>query len=665
MAIKENELIKKPNTPIQMTPEEISELMKCADPITGPKYFMKNYYYIRHPVKGKLIYEPFDYQDRMIDIFNNYRKVINLVPRQMGKTTTAAGYLLWYAMFVPNSTILVAAHKFSGAQEIMNMIRYGYESVPDFIRAGVTTYNKGSLEFDNGSRIVSSATTENTGRGMAISLLYCDELGFLRNTIAKAFWTSISPTLATGGRCIITSTPNSDEDQFAQLWKGANKCVDEYGNPTDIGHNGFKAFRAFWEEHPDRDDKWAADQIAELGQERFDREFGCITGDSQVTIKWPNNTVQNVYILELNNILDSQNQSQLIKNTLNLQVLTDSGYSKFDGVAIKGKQQTINLDVGNKSISCTADHKFYFEDKSTVEAGNLVVGDKVITNSGIETVSSTKIANVELVYDLINVEKNNRYYANNILISNCEFLIWEETLINANKLTTLEGIDPIEKQGQIRWYKKPEADKTYVVSLDPSLGTGGDASAIQVLELPTFVQVAEWQHNKTMIKQQIFIIKAITEYLATIVPENNIYYSIENNTIGEAGLLAISEIGEENFKGIFLSEPNKKGVGKRYRKGFTTSNNSKLNACSKLKQLVETKKLTIYSKNLISELKTYVAVGNSFAAKPGEHDDLVSSLLLAIRMSQSLQRFDSDIDSAIRGVGGNDDYREPFPFFVL
>jgi hypothetical protein len=122
---------------------------------------------------------------------------------------------------------------------------------------------------------VSQTTTENTGRGMSITLLYLDEFAFVRPTIAKEFWTSITPTLSTGGKAIITSTPNSDEDQFAYLWTGANKCEDEYGNPTDIGINGFKAFRAKWQEHPDRDDKWAAQQRAALGEERFRREMVC------------------------------------------------------------------------------------------------------------------------------------------------------------------------------------------------------------------------------------------------------------------------------------------------------------------------------------------------------------------------------------------------------
>ena len=96
-----------------------------------------------------------------------------MMPRQTGKSTSAAGYLLWYAMFVPDSTILIAAHKYDGSQEIMQRVRYAYELCPDHIRAGATNYNKGSIDFENGSRIMSATTTENTGRGMSISLLYC------------------------------------------------------------------------------------------------------------------------------------------------------------------------------------------------------------------------------------------------------------------------------------------------------------------------------------------------------------------------------------------------------------------------------------------------------------------------------------------------------------
>lgn len=515
----ESILIKKPNLQESYTIEQIQEFVKCADPITGPEYFLSKYFYIQHPVKGRLLYTPFDYQKRLVDSYHKYRFSISLMPRQTGKSTTAAGYLLWYAMFVPDSTILVAAHKFTGSQEIMQRIRYAYESVPDFIRAGAVTYNKGSIDFDNGSRIVSTTTTDNTGRGMSISLLYLDEFAFVKPRMAKEFWTSISPTLATGGKCIITSTPNSDEDQFAIIWKNANKCTDEYGNETELGINGFKAFRSYWWEHPDRDENWEKEQRAQLGEERFRREMLC------------------------------------------------------------------------------------------------------------------------------------------------EFLIEEETLINSIVLAEMAGIDPMTKQGQVRWYKKPEPTKTYVVALDPSLGTGGDPAAIQVLELPTMYQVAEWKHNKTPIQQQIKLLAEITKTLVEVTgTSNNVYYSVENNTLGEAALVAISETGEENIKGIFLSEPKRAGATRTYRKGFTTTNKTKISACSKLKNLIESKKMIVASKILISELKTFIASENSFKAKLGETDDLVMAMLLAIRMATFLREFDMNLDERLKD--NSDDMIMPMPFII-
>jgi hypothetical protein len=160
------------------------------------------------------------------------------------------------------------------------------------------------------------------------------------------------------------------------------------------------------------------------------------------------------------------------------------------------------------------------------------------------------------------------------------------------------------------------------------------------------------------------ILKEICQHITeTIGTQNSVYYSVENNTLGEAALVVISELGEENIAGVFLSEPKRGATGIRYRKGFTTTNKSKLAACSKLKSLIETKRMTIASKALLSELKTFVASGNSYAAKVGETDDLVMSTLLAIRMMQMLQNFDADLDAEIRD--GADNFIEPMPFIVF
>ena len=511
-------LVKAPHTRQIYTQQQIDEFRQCADPVTGPIYFLDNFFYIQHPTRGRMLYHPFDYQRRLIDTYHRYRFSISMMPRQTGKSTSAAGYLLWYAMFVPDSTILVAAHKYTGSQEIMQRIRYAYESVPDHIRAGAVDYNKGSLTFDNGSRIVSATTTENTGRGMSISLLYADEFAFVRPTIATEFWTSISPTLATGGKAIITSTPNSDEDQFALLWKGANRCEDEYGNPTDVGQNGFRAYRSFWNEHPDRDEAWAQQQRAALGTDRFRREM------------------------------------------------------------------------------------------------------------------------------------------------DCEFIINDETLIAPAKLIDLQGREPEYKTGEVRWYKKPEKDRIYVVGLDPSLGTGGDPAAIQVFEANSTEQVAEWRHNRTDIPTQVRILSNIIQHIHDITRDDKvIYYTVENNSIGEAALISIAEYGEENIRGYFLSEPGGSS-GRRFRKGFNTTHKPKLAACAKLKHLVESNRMRVHSRSLISEFKTFVASGTSYAAKQGETDDLVMATLLVIRMLQILQSYHSDLDTHMRDH--TETMIEPLPFVM-
>ena len=354
----------------------------------------------------------------------------------------------------------------------------------------------------------------------------------------------------------------------------------------------------------------------------------------------------------------------LLKNNLGLEVLTDTGWSNFNGLLLRGEKKTVVVKTTHNRIVCTPDHKFYKPNFEFIEAGSLKPRHKILSKFGVESVVSVGIADYSFVYDLLEVEKNHRFYANNLLVKNCEFLIFDETLISASCLLDLQSANPIEKQGQVRWYHRPRRGSTYIVSLDPSLGTGGDYAALQVLELPSCVQVAEWQHNRTPIPGQVRVLKEICNHIyEQIGTENDIYYSLENNTLGEAALISVAEMGEENIRGIFLSEPARAGNSRRYRKGFTTTNKSKLAACAKFKNMVETKKMILTSPNLISELKNFVANGGAFAAKPGETDDLVMSMLLAVRMVQILQHYDPDLDSKLRD--SMDDMISPMPFIMM
>lgn len=354
---------------------------------------------------------------------------------------------------------------------------------------------------------------------------------------------------------------------------------------------------------------------------------------------------------------------ELIKNKLGLQVLTDTGWSDFDGVLNKGQRQVALVQLEQASIRATLDHKIFTDNFVALMVKQLKPGVKIHTTLGIQKVVSVTILEIETVYDLLNVKNNHRFYANGILCSNCEFIIFDETLINPLHLVEMSGIEPIERQGQVRWYRKPTQGNIYVVALDPSLGTGGDPAAMQIVELPSLMQVGEWRDNKTPVQRQVRILQEVTTYINDCIKsENDIYYSVENNTLGEAALVAISEIGEENIRGIFLSEPARSGTGRSYRKGFTTLTKSKIAACSKLKSWIETGKLKIASKMLLSELKTFVAKGTSFEAKIGETDDLVMSMLLAVRIVQLIQNFDASIDQSLQT---QDEFVEPLPFVMM
>jgi hypothetical protein len=240
----------------------------------------------------------------------------------------------------------------------------------------------------------------------------------------------------------------------------------------------------------------------------------------------------------------------------------------------------------------------------------------------------------------------------------CEFLIADETLIAPAKLIDLQGREPLYKTGEVRWYKRPQAGRIYAVGLDPSLGTGGDPAAIQVFEANSTEQVAEWRHNRTDIPTQIRIMADIIRHINDEVKDpKSIYYSVENNSIGEAALISIQEYGEEKIQGYFLSESGK------HRKGFNTSNKPKLAACAKFKHLIESRRMTISSASLVTELKNFVAHGVGYAAKPGETDDLIMAALLVVRMLQVLQSYHTDLDSHMRDH--QDNLIEPLPFVML
>lgn len=258
-----NPQIKKANTEQEYTHEHVVELQKCAK---NPFYFIDNYVVIQHPVEGIIPFKLRDYQKRIMQCYAENRFSIVLSPRQIGKSVLSAAYLYWYAAFTFDKTILIASYKNDHAMEMIYRIKQIYENLPHWLKPGVMEdgWNKHSVSFDNGSRILSEATSATSGRGFSISMLYLDEFAFVAPNIQEEFWVSISPTLSTGGNCIITSTPNGDNNIFAELWRGAQ-----------TNSNGFAYVRTYWDEVPGRDEEWKKSEIARIGERQFRQEQEC------------------------------------------------------------------------------------------------------------------------------------------------------------------------------------------------------------------------------------------------------------------------------------------------------------------------------------------------------------------------------------------------------
>lgn len=506
-----NDLIKSPHTVTEFSADQLRELKKCAkDPI----YFISKYCYIQSQETGRTLFKLRPYQIRIIKSLHSHRFNILRIGRQAGKSETTAAYAFWFACFHPDKNVLLASNKQKGATDLMNRIKYMYESTPNFLRPGVLFYNRGSIEFDNGSHIWSEATTADTGRGRAVALFISDELAHVKKNIQELMWASIFPTLSTGGSCVVMSTPNGDNELFAELWRGA-----------EAGTNGFAPVFVPIEEIPGRDAAYQEMMRSKFGDLKFRQEF----------------------------LAEFLSDDPLLIRSLTLQGLKET--------------EPIFIDKG--------------------------------------------------------------------------FVFWKE----------------------------PDPHKTYLIGADVAEGVKQDFSTVEIIELETLEQVAEFRNNGINESQLYNAIKYAIEKLMSYRDKQTnkppaIYWSFENNSAGAA--ISTLYYNDEKFppEAELLS-------GKGDRTGFKTVNKPKLEACRHLKHLVEKAKgnLKINSKMLIFELKNYIQTGASYAAKHGATDDLVSAMLIIMRILKSLSEYEPDVFDKLY-KSENDFYDEtsnvfddPVPFF--
>ena len=255
-----NPNIKKDGIVSNFNEEQVLEYARC---MKDPIHFVEKYAKIISLDKGLVPFKLYPYQKKMFRHFEENRFNVILACRQSGKSISACGYLLWFALFQPEKSIAVLANKGATAREMLARITIMLENIPFFLQPGVKALNKSNIDFSNNSRIIAAATTGSSIRGLSINLLYLDEFAFVER--AAEFYTSTYPVISSGGdtKIIVTSTANGIGNTFHKIWEGSIQGVNEYNN-----------FRVDWNDVPGRDEKWKEETINNTSQVQFDQEFG-------------------------------------------------------------------------------------------------------------------------------------------------------------------------------------------------------------------------------------------------------------------------------------------------------------------------------------------------------------------------------------------------------
>jgi hypothetical protein len=255
-----NPNLKKANTAIEFTKDQIEEFIKCKD---DPVYFARNYIRIVSLDEGLVPFEPYKFQEKLISRFHKNRFNICMMPRQTGKSTTSVSYLLHYIVFNDSVNVGILANKASTARELLSRLQLAYENLPKWMQQGIIAWNKGSMELENGSKVLAASTSASAVRGMSFNILFLDEFAFVPNHIADSFFASATITSGKSTKVIMVSTPHG-MNHFYRMWHDAERGQNEYV-PTSV----------HWSEVPGRDEKWREQTIKNTSENQFKVEFEC------------------------------------------------------------------------------------------------------------------------------------------------------------------------------------------------------------------------------------------------------------------------------------------------------------------------------------------------------------------------------------------------------
>ena len=582
------------------------EFIKCAQ---DPAHFMKKYCYIQHPQKGRITFNLYPFQGKVLNLWKENKYNIVLKSRQLGISTLGAGYSLWLMLFHKDKNVLCIATKQETAKNMVTKVRFMYEHLPSWLKVTADENNKLSLRLANGSQIKATSASSDAGRSEAVSLLLIDEAAFINNI--GEIWASAQQTLATGGGCIALSTPYGTGNWFHKTWVAA-----------ELGENSFLPIRLPWQVHPERNQEWRDRQDADLGPRMAAQE--CFSGD---VIVYTNNGPKHIEDIVVGDIVLSHD------GTYNKVVRTFS-HESTDVYSISSA-----LNTNTKSV--TGNHPFSVNGEwvKVKNIGNQPVDFYPSSNQHNQlTLEFTGTPTV--VYNF-EVENTHTYVTEYGIVHNCDctFETSGDTVFYPEDIAFYEQSfirEPLEKRGidQNLWIWEPaDYSRNYLISADVARGDGKDYSTFHIIDVENFTQVGEYRGQLGTKEFGYLLVGIATEY-------NNALLSIENSSIGWSTVQTVIERGYQNLyhtpRGSVASsffdpfmDTNKMTAG------FSLTQATRPIAIGKFQEAVTDKSAIVYSARLLEEMKVFIWKNGRPEAQTGYNDDLIMAFAVACYLRET------------------------------
>jgi hypothetical protein len=625
-----NPNLKKTGTPVEWTPELVEEYAKCAN---NPIYFAERYIKIVHVDKGFIPIELYDYQRDIIEAVNEHRNVAVCTARQAGKTTVAAAIILHYILFNEYKTVALLANKGSAAIEILDRIKTAYEALPMWLQQGIITWNKGSIEIENGCKIIAAATSSSAIRGR--SCVSGDTMICLEDDEENFYYTSIKEARKKFSKekmKILTQDGFKKFDGFYDM--GKKEIFLLQFDDTEIKCTSDHKFLR-------SDNTWVEASNMISGEIYNGHVFKTIINLNTKESVYDAINVENISSFIANGLI-AHNCSFLYIDECSFVRGWEEFFSSVYPTISSGKETKLLLTSTPNGLNhfwkiCKEAQENIDENGEGKNGYKYLEADWTQVPGRDEEWRQKTLASISF-----NEEQFAQEYG-------CSFVGSQSTLITGKVLKTLSSSEPLVKQENISQYEYAIKGRQYVMLVDTSKGKGLDYSAFSVIDVSQmpYKQVCTFRDNYTSPVDYASIIYRVAKLY------NNAYVLIElNNGGSQIADLLFLDYGYEEL--LYTEKKDNKqtisdGFGSNVERGITTSVSTKNIGCSMLKLLIEQQQIILNDFNTINELSRFSKKGKSYEAEQGAHDDMVMTLVIfAWLVSQQYFKDLTDINTIIR-----------------